>query len=206
MRVCTVARSGQVPGRASVFLREKDMAKTTQVSYPRDLISLLRLQILVLTLGQPKHFGWWKSEFLSPTGLRYLQRIYPRDFFWAAVRSSAITAKDAHDGAIGVRDAFHLFRLPGNMANALRSISDVDRSTIETDISSILEDPSHLLTLLSALAGNTHLANQVGPARIGIEKDLAKPEAIAQMAYLYHSAFQRSVKTYPYFEQAARKR
>ena len=186
-------------------MRETYMLKTTQVNDQNDLSTLVRLQILVLTLGQPKHAGWWKSEFLSPTGLRYLQRIYPRDFFWAAVRSSAVAAKDTHDNAIGVKDAFHLFRLPGIVANGQHSISASDCYVLERELVPILEDRSQLLTILNALAADIRLAIQVGPIRMGTEKDLAKPETIARMAYLYHSAFQRSVKTYPYFEQVARR-
>lgn len=182
------------------------MSKTTQLNDANEPSALVRLQILVLTLGQPKHFGWWKSEFLLPTGLRYLQRIYPRDFFWAAIRSSALAAKDAHDNAIGVKDAFHLFRLPSSVTNRLHSITASDYSAIEQELAPILEDQSQLLTRLETLAGNTRPAIHVGPVRIGTGKDLIKPETIAQIAYLYHSAFQRNAKTYPYFDQVIRRR
>lgn len=182
------------------------MFKTTSVKDADELSTLVHLQILVLTLGQPKHFGWWKSEFLSPTGLRYLQRIYPRDFFWAAIRSSVVAARDAHDDAIGVKDAFHLFRLPPAIENATRSIQMLTRTSIETEFSAMLDDQSRLLGALEALSGTAQTTARIGPVRTGSEKDLAKPEIIAQVAGLYLSAFQRNVKVFPYFEQTIRKR
>ena len=58
-----------------------------------DIHSLLRLRILVLALGETPECGWWKSKFLSTTGLSFLGRLYPRSDFAAAVRSAARAAK-----------------------------------------------------------------------------------------------------------------
>jgi hypothetical protein len=182
------------------------MVKTSQTFDSNELSRLVCLQIIVLTLGQPKHLGWWKSEFLSPTGLRILQRIYPRDFFWAAVRSSAAAAKEIHDSAIGVRDAFHLFRLPGHMGTTLHIVSALNEFKIEDEVTSILEDRSQLLVQLETLAESSHLATHVGPVRLGTEKDLGKPEIVSQLADYYHSAFQHNTKVFPYFEHTSRKR
>ena len=74
--------------------------------------SVLRLRILVLALGEAHMSGWWKTQFLSVTGLSYLNRLYPRSSFAAAVRSASRAAKAAHDSSIGVGNVFHLFRLP----------------------------------------------------------------------------------------------
>jgi len=55
----------------------------------KDTIStFLELRILVLTLGETGHAGWWKSKFMSPIGLSFLERLYPRSTFAAAVRSA----------------------------------------------------------------------------------------------------------------------
>ena len=73
---------------------------------------IVRLRILVLALGEAHMSGWWKTQFLSTTGLSYLNRLYPRSSFAAAVRSASRAAKAVHDSSIGVGNVFHLFRLP----------------------------------------------------------------------------------------------
>jgi hypothetical protein len=49
---------------------------------------------------------------LSPTGLSFLQRIYPRTFVAAAIRSATRIAQKEHDARIGRGQVMHLFRLP----------------------------------------------------------------------------------------------
>ena len=76
-----------------------------------DITSILQLRILVLSLGEAHHAGWWKSQFLSPTGISFLERIYPRSKFAAAVRSATRAALTIHDTNIGKGEVFHLFRI-----------------------------------------------------------------------------------------------
>ncbi len=49
----------------------------------------LRLRAVVLALGESASPAWWKTEFLNETGLRFLDRLYPRTSVHAAVHAAA---------------------------------------------------------------------------------------------------------------------
>ena len=164
-----------------------------------DMESLLRLQITVLILGEAKYYGWWKCEFLSQVGLRFAERIYPRDYFWAAVRSSTIAARTVHDKAIGVSEhAFHLLRLPQDLESALRSVEQAHRAKLVADILPFLDKRAALLDLLQPMATDQRKV-QPGPLRLGEQRDLYTAATLGKLVTAYLLAFQNNVQVFPYF-------
>ena len=75
--------------------------------------SLARLRLLVAMLGEAAHAKWWRTEFLTAAGLRFLDRLYPRTSCAAALRATSVAARDLHDSSVGRGGVYHLFRLPG---------------------------------------------------------------------------------------------
>ena len=58
---------------------------------------------------------------LSSTGLRYVQRLFPRMYLAAALESATVAARRDHDANIG-RRSFHLFRLSAHMERQLADL------------------------------------------------------------------------------------
>ena len=79
---------------------------------------LLRTRLLVAALGERVQEPWWRTQFLTTTGLRVGQRIFPRRFGAAALSTATAAACRDHDVHTG-RRSFHLFRLPGQIENQL---------------------------------------------------------------------------------------
>ena len=80
---------------------------------------VFRLRALVLALGESTAPAWWKTEFMNETGLRFLERLYPRTSFQAAVHA----AGKAASGASRISARFGpwpcwVWRVPGRMKAA----------------------------------------------------------------------------------------
>jgi hypothetical protein len=56
--------------------------------------SLARLQVFVSVLGGAAHAKWWRTEFLTGAGLRFLDRLYPRTSCAGAVRATGVADDD----------------------------------------------------------------------------------------------------------------
>ena len=76
------------------------------------LHEILHLRVAVAFLGEKGQNGWWQTQFLQPTGQRFLEFIYPRTVFAAGVNAASEAAKNFHDDRIGKGGVIHLFRLP----------------------------------------------------------------------------------------------
>jgi len=157
---------------------------------------LLNLRILVLTLGESHHAGWWKSQFLSHTGLSFLEHVYPRSTFAAAVRSAGRAARAMHDANVGKGDVFHLFRLPREMERQVDTTLTEHSQALQTQYHPLLEDCAQLLRALEVLAGDAPARSSVGPMRLS-----AKPGQWApSIAAAYWQAFRDGTQVFPYFE------
>ena len=84
---------------------------------------------------------------LSSTGLRYVQRLFPRMYLAAALESATVAARRDHDANIG-RRSFHLFRLSAHME---RQLADLIRTEGALGESIISDTPAQLIEMLEAL-------------------------------------------------------
>lgn len=159
---------------------------------------LLHLRILVQTLGEVHHAGWWKSQFLSPIGLNFLERIYPRRAFAAAVRSAGRSALSVHDANIGKGSVFHLFRLPRHLERELDRELTERSDQLATRLEPVLGDRAALQEQLAALADDVPASSAVGPVALSADSTDLAPD----IAAVYIQAFREGTQAFPYFEAA----
>ena len=163
--------------------------------------TLLHLRILVLTLGEVPHAGWWKSRFLSSTGLSYLSRLYPRSSFAAAVRSATRAARAVHDSSIGIGSVYHLFRLLPGIERQMDETLRETETELEVRFTPLLGQPERLLEELRLLGGQHPVTRTaVGPLHVGVLREAGEMDWVAQLASVYYAAFRDGVKVFPYFE------
>lgn len=160
--------------------------------------SLLRLRCVVAVLGETNR--WWRSTFLSPTGLSFLQRIYSRTFVAAAIRSASEAARVEHDARIGQGQAVHLFRLPVALEHALGdSLREWDYEA-QAKWREQLIAPGGPLVILRELATGQKPYKGEGPVNCGPASQLGKAPIIALLAAQYLGGFEGGRRVYPYFE------
>ena len=152
------------------------------------------LRVTVLALGETQHFGWWKSQSLSSTGLSFLDRIYPRTKFAAAVRSAARVAQHAHDAAIGRGDVTHLLR-SSEKEEALDEFLTANDQDLSHFFATILSNKDELLQILSDISQGNTWPKQSGPVRIS----MSQWTDIHTLAAVYQQGFTNKTPVYPYF-------
>lgn len=162
-----------------------------------DLIRLLELRTVVLGLGEAPQAGWWKSQFLSPTGLSFLARLYPHTYFAEAIRAGTLAAQDVHDANIGKGRVFHLFRLSQSIEREVERALAEDGQTLEKHLKDCLGDKGLLLAKLADLAAGMDAAPAFGPVLL----DTPSEKVIATLAANYGQAFQQGKQVFPYFEE-----
>jgi hypothetical protein len=158
---------------------------------------LLHLRIIVLSLGESHHATWWCSQFLSPTGISYLARLYPHTRFAEAIRSAARGALELHDASIGKGGVYHLFRLPNGYEIQIEDHLIERCSELESTYVPILNDQARLVDRLSELAGDNVNLKSGGAIQITIKNDTIA----SKLASVYLWAFQNGKHAFPYFLQ-----
>ena len=159
--------------------------------------TILHLRIVVLTLGEKHHACWWQSQFLSTVGLRYLERVYPRTCFSAAVQSAIRVARETHDASIGKGDVFHLFRASSGQELELNRLLLEKSAKLEESYKPILMDRPALMEKLDQIAEGESANGTVGPMQISVESTKRLPTTAA--AYLH--AFRENSQVFPYFQE-----
>ena len=159
-----------------------------------------RLRALILALGESVSPAWWKTEFMNETGLRFLERLYPRTSFQAAVHAAGRAACDVHDRAVGRIGVYHLFRLPESLeAEVNRIPPDFDEEFVFR-FRTALGHPDKLMELLASLcSGAAGTDAAPGAKRIGTDKDLMTAAGFEKTAAVYQYAFARGKPGFPYF-------
>lgn len=163
----------------------------------------LRLRALVLALGELSDPPWWRTRYLSPAGLRILERLYPRTAFSAAIEASRQAACALQDESIGRRGVFHLFRLPNWLESDIhRTLTEDSAAELRNGLQDALGDRDALIELLQEMADETPGAAS-GPWRIGEAKDLDKARLYSRTAGGYLWAFRNDQRIYPYCVETA---
>lgn len=161
---------------------------------------VIHIQALVLALGESVQPPWWKTEFMSKTGMSFLERLYPRSYYRAAVHAAGKAACEVHDRAVGRVGAYHLFRLPESIEIEIYSLAPSSDDEFTDFFYSCLEQPEKLMELLLAIsAGEVQKSITPGPKKMGSGAALLTPEAFASIASVYQTAFKQGKPVYPYF-------
>ena len=157
------------------------------------------LRALVLALGESTAPAWWKTEFMNETGLRFLERLYPRTSFQAAVHAAGKAASHAHDRAAGRVGVYHLFRLPESLEAELHRMPPDPLDDFFPTLRNALGRPEELMKLLAPMCGGERADAGPGARRIGTDKDLMTTAGLRKTAAVYHTAFERNKPGFPYF-------
>jgi hypothetical protein len=161
---------------------------------------LARLQVLVSVLGGAAHAKWWRTEFLTAAGLRFLDRMYPRTSCAAAIRATAVAARELHDSSIGRGGVYHLFRLPEPLEGQLHALAGRGFfDQVLRDLGPSLEIREVLLAQFDGLAVDLREA-EPGPQRIGSVRDLRRGNLLGRWAGAYLHAFRKEYRVFPYIE------
>jgi hypothetical protein len=160
----------------------------------------LYLRVLVSALGEVSQLPWWRTQYLSETGLRFLERLYPRTAFAAAVRAVGVAACAVHDSSIGHGRLYHLFRLPVTLERDVQTLLLGECGTnLAQEVRPALGRAEELISRLHALAIEAP-KETIGPWRVGKGAELNRPEIYGRMAGAYLRAFQGGDKVFPYVE------
>ncbi len=161
---------------------------------------ILRLRALILALGESVRPPLWKTEFMNETGLRFLERIYPRNSFQASVHAAGKSACDVHDRAVGRVGVYHLFRLPESLETEIRRIPpDFDEEFV-SQFRAGLGHPDMLIEMLvSMCSGVSRPDDAAGAKRIGNEGDLTNAAGFKKAGAVYQNAFAQGKPAFPYF-------
>ena len=175
------------------------MSKDNGTRIPQPLFAI-RLRALVLALGESSNPAWWKTEFINETGLRFLERLYPRTPVRAAVHAAGRAACEAHDRAVGRVGVYHLFRLPEALEAEIHAVSSFGDEDFFSRFRSCLGRQKNLLEMLTPLcSGEKSTSTAAGPKRIGAESDATTIDALGEAAAVYRNAFKQGKPTFPYF-------
>ncbi|MGB6067045.1 MAG: BrxE family protein [Desulfomonilaceae bacterium] len=173
------------------------MTEPQVISVP---VLALRLRALVLALGEAGSPPWWKTEFMNETGFRFLERLYPRSYFRAAVHAAGQAACKSHDRAVGRVGVYHLFRLPESLEVEMHHISTTTDAEFVSEFRLGLGDPGKLMDMLASMSGATKgKEDGLGAQRIGVATDLTKSDAFSKAAAVYVHAFSQGKQGFPYF-------
>lgn len=175
------------------------MKKHNEAQIPRHIFAF-RLRALVLALGETAVPPWWKTEFMNETGLRFLERLYPRTPFRAAVHAAGRAACESHDQAVGRVGVYHLFRLPESLEAEIHSSRRSEDGDFMAQFRLCLNQREELMAMLSTLRSEPFAKGvAAGPQRIGAESDALRTDALGTAASVYHDAFKRGTPAFPYF-------
>lgn len=154
---------------------------------------LLRTRLLVAAIGERLPTPWWSTAFLSTTGLRIGQRVFPRSFQRAALTSTTAAACRDHDTNTG-RRSFHLFRFPAHIERELSRLSDQSQDW------SLPNDCASLISELAIIQSTTKVPPASGPKSLGSVETVTRQQIPSMLASLYSDAVRAGNRVYPYFE------
>jgi hypothetical protein len=165
--------------------------------------SVVEARFLVASLGEEASPPWWRTHATSPTGMRMLERLFPRTFVTAGLETASRAASIEHDVRIGRVGAYHLFRFPTAEEAALRDFlrTEVGRRRLENLVR--LEGADTRLRALAGLAGDESEPTMRGPVNCGSVTTLLRGPAFRRLCAAYMSGLRAGSPVYPYLEQGS---
>lgn len=195
------AEFAKVEGQPAKKENKKDQDRRSAAPQPPKLLpieDLITLRAIVGFLGEKPQFGWWDTNFLSETGLKFLNITFPRTALSAGVNSVTEAAKRLHDSRIGKGRVYHLFRMPEFAEQRIsKRLLDYDSSTLLP----LLKDKDGALEKLHSVTENS-LESIEGPIQLGSGKNLFQLSYIQKVAKHYEYAFENEKQTFPYFTES----
>ena len=156
---------------------------------------ICRIRVAVSFLGEKAQHAWWKTSFLSTTGFRFIERLFPKTSRTASAESAGEAAKRVHDEAIGKGQVCHLFRFSPETEEKLHAaFLSMSPKEIEQICASA---ESAKAVLIETAAGDS--ASSVGPKQIGTIRDALIPGSLSAIAAHYLSGFESNTPSFPYF-------
>jgi hypothetical protein len=149
---------------------------------------LFRLRLLVGFLGEKAQFGWWPTAFYEPSGIAFLEPIFPRTLDIARYQGVTAAARRVHDENLSI-GSFHLFRLPEETEQDLHDFLR------RTQLSSPGRTKENARGDLREFAGNAS-SDAVGPISMGSISEIGG--RVKAIASAYASAFDAGVQVFPY--------
>ncbi len=149
-------------------------------------------------LGEADQFSWWKTSFYAPASESFLEPIFSRTSHVAKYHGVAEAARLVHDESLSV-GSYHLFRLPEELEHDLHTALAGDEGRATQD--ELIQSKDAVLNVLRAL-GAPSKSSADGPVSLGEIDGIRTSNAIAQMAGIYASAFERGGKAFPYLTRA----
>lgn len=164
--------------------------------------SVVRARLLVASLGEDAAAPWWRTEALTPTGLRLLERLFPRTAIDAALETASRAATIEHDSHIGRLRAYHLFRLPIADEMVVRDHLRLPETDALLRQLTGLQVRQDRLDALHGLAGSETLTAVQGPVHCGATNGVRRGKALQRMCAAYAGAFGAGKVVYPYLTEA----
>ena len=158
---------------------------------------LAQVRVLVAAIGERTEPPWWPTQFFSPTGQKWMARVFPRTEFAARLSATTKAAIRVHEAAIGGRNRYHLFRLPGTLESATqREASALSDHISEASLSEILRQ-------LGEFAAEHQAAPGTGPVLIADLAHIGRSATVQVLAATYLAAASTGRRVFPYFEDTA---
>lgn len=158
------------------------------------LSTLLQLRLLVGFLGERAQCAWWPTAFYEASSRLFLEPVFSKTSRLAQYHGVLEAARRLHDEHLSV-GSYHLFRLPEEVEQDLRSI--VQASAGEELASQTPQSKDAALDALKCLAA-TSGTSSVGPTAVGSIKDIDSTDTLKAIAAAYLSAFTQNTKIHPY--------
>jgi hypothetical protein len=158
---------------------------------------LAQLRILVAAVGERSEPPWWPTQFFSPTGQKWMARVFPRTEFLARLSATTKAAARVHDAAVGGRDRYHLFRLPSDLESTLGR----EATALSDDVSEATV--AEILSRLGQLAGEARELLGAGPILIADTDHIGRSTTIRTLAATYLAAANSGIRVFPYFGETA---
>ena len=157
---------------------------------------LATLRACVGFLGERGQDRWWRSSFFDEASGAFLSPVFARTQTLAQVAGVTRAAALVHDKWIGVGDAYHLFRLPEDIEQAIHRA--LHEPALGERIAAITASKSAAADFLRDQGVPPTKPSQ-GPTRVGGIAELRKSGAWSNAAGLYARAFEGESPVYPFF-------
>ena len=170
------------------------LPKITESS-KRALDSIVLLRLVVGYLGEKTRKAWWSTDLLGATGVRFLENVFPRTAWNAALTSTCEAARIVHDQNIGRTGSYHLFRLPPDIESI---VEGTQRITNLKALWTSIQSEAEAFQSLEKIA-ESQIQAPSGAVQIGVASRILRKDSVSEIAAHYASSFKSGSRCFPYF-------